>query len=217
MNNEATGATPDSGQKPDKSSGQNLPFFKTKGRPSILSTGDANVLVKALNKLLNLKVEIVPAETDPDGNSVSTGQIIVSGLNAVLELKIGQTGGTSGGDSSGLIAMQVVSWSTSDDFLLAKVYDFDGGATGSNLKVALPWLLRSAQEPAFDHPAICPPYAANDIIIAIPDSDFGTGISGATHLAIQDRNWGDDMNYLDDDCVARHRVFVCGTSTAGTI
>lgn len=217
MNNEATGATPDSGQKPDKSSGQKIPLFKPKGHPSPLSIGDMNVLVVVLNNLLNQGVVILPAETDPDGNSVSTGRFIVSGQNIILELKIGQTGGTSGGGSDSLTMMQIVSWSTSDDFAVAKVYSFAGGASGSNLRVALPWDLRSAQNPGGSSPIIFPPYTTGNIILAADSPDGGTGVSACQFQDVNagGRAWAQRVSYKNSACTAVHRYIVGGDEIAG--
>lgn len=215
MNSEPTGATPDGGQQPEKSSGQSLPMFKRTGSPSILSTSAHNVTRQAVNKLLKMDVHILPAEEDQDGNSVSTGRVIISGLNAVLELKLSESQGGGSSSSAEIAAMQVVSWTSTDDFLLAKIYSFDGGATGSNIKVALPWLLCSAQSPGGDSPQIYPPYAANDIILALDNPDFGTGISGADYLAIQDRNWAQRISYLNVSCAAKHRIVVSGPEIDG--
>src|ERR1039458_6748338 len=73
-----------------------LPMFKRgRGRPNILSTEDHNAVKSAVNSLLSMQVK-VSSGTLPDGsNPGPSGKLILSDLNAILEIFLGSEEHTS--------------------------------------------------------------------------------------------------------------------------
>lgn len=213
---QSSNQTPESGQNAATANAL-IPFYKEgETSPNLFSARDANRLVSVLRALQQLSVTRQDAEVNPDGTYTASGKLTITEKNALLELfdiPFSARGGSGG--SSNIVAMQVVSWTPGDDFLMAKLYDFDAGASGSSIKVALPWLLRVAQSPGGTSPQIWPAYAADDILIALVDPDFGTGITGSTYLAVQDRNWAQYISYTDGSCNPKHRIMVGGPEEDG--
>lgn len=211
---QSTAGTPDG----DKSQSANdlIPLYKEgDDGPSLFSAKDANRIVKVCRAIQRLKVVVTEADADSDGNFINDAKFTLADQNALLELVLAPGSGGSGGGTSNVVAMQVSSWTVGNDYLMAKIYSFDLGVTGSDFKVALPWLLRVAQSPGGSTPQIWPPFAANDIIIALSNPGFGTGVGDSDYLALQDRNWAQYISYTDGGCNPKHRIMVGGPEVDG--
>lgn len=156
------------------STGLRLPFFRPGFEsPSLTSASDMNLLVAVCNLLLNFQVRMNDANQDADGGYTPTAKFTVSNLNAILDLFLAPAG--AGGGTANIIPMQVVSYNTANEYLVAKIGTFTAAdtftPTGSNINVALPWEIRPGSPGA-----ICPPYVVNDIIFVISTAAGMNGV-----------------------------------------
>lgn len=159
------------------SAGMTLPPWKAGGgHPSPFSVGDMNLRDAVMNAFLNLAVKISQVDPNQDGTFTPSGNLTISDLNSILELKFSP--GTGGNGTANIIPMQVVSYTTTNEYLSAKMGSFTAAdtftATGSAINVALPWVMRPAQAPP--GASLSPAYAANDIILVLATSAGQNGV-----------------------------------------
>lgn len=169
----------------NQSAGMRLPLFaKGKSRPNPFSARDMNRIISKIDAMANLQVRISDASENGDGTYTQTGKFTISNINAFLDLFLAPA--DSGSGTANIVPMQVVSYTTTNEYLSAKMGSFTAAdtftATGSAINVALPWELRPAQKPSGS--SIWPAYAANDIIwvLSTEAGQNGVYVSGSELL-----------------------------------
>ncbi|MDB6022936.1 MAG: hypothetical protein JWQ04_2793 [Pedosphaera sp.] len=165
-------------------------------RPGQFARGkNINAALVFLNALKKLQFVADDAQADDSGNYHAEGDVKISDTNVILSLKLPPIGaGGSGGGSGGLMAMQVISYSTANNYLVAQAGSFTAdevfSPAGANINVALPWELRPGQNPGTGF-SLFPAYTAGDIIFAVVNPTGGTGVYlGGAFLAYLDLGIG---------------------------
>lgn len=190
----------------------------------VLRGRDLNPTNALADVLRRLQVKRSDSAADPAGNYHTSGQLLVSEENAILELVDYPYSAGGGGGGSGGVKAQVQSWTPTNDYFSAKLATYGGGvwtASGTAFNVALPWDLRAAQSPGGSTPQIYPAYAANAIVDIEATAAGQNGVLvSAVELTYQDLNtggkaWAQRITYSNSSCQSVHRWVVGGLEIAG--
>lgn len=213
-------ATSDESQSAQKASDL-IPFFNADDAdgPTVFSASDMNKLVRLLRAYQRVQVTIDDADQNSDGSYTNSGTISISDTNVLLALLLVPGNAPSSGGGSSVTAMQVSSYTTTNEYLSAVAGSYltddtftpDGSAA---VNVALPWDLRQSRIPE-SLAIVWPPYTAGDIIevLTTPSGKNGVFVS-AVELTLIDINaggkaWARKVSYKDGTCIEKYRFVVC--------